>query len=201
MREPENIRSVLKLNPEYMGFIFYEGSPRYVGKDFSLKDIVFSHTKKIGVFVNENKEKIEQLILQHKLDGIQLHGNESLLDCEYFKEKTMLIKAVSVEENIDLKYLKTLENKCHLLLFDTKTKIYGGSGKTFNWELLKQVRLPFLLSGGISNEVLENINLPKNSNLKGIDLNSQYEISAGLKNLEKLKVVFKNKNNGNFKQS
>jgi phosphoribosylanthranilate isomerase len=200
MREVENIKSVLSLNPDYMGFIFYKGSPRYVGKAFSLKKIAFGKTKKIGVFVNENLENVEALIEKHELDGVQLHGNESPEYCQHLKEKTMVIKSASVSETINSEYLKTLEAHCHYFLFDTKTAAFGGSGKKFNWTVLEQIAHPFFLSGGISNDILEIENLPKNQYLKGLDLNSQYEIQAGIKDLEKLKTVFKNKNNGYFRR-
>jgi phosphoribosylanthranilate isomerase len=200
MRDTENIKSVLSLNPNYMGFLFYEGSPRYVGKNFSLEGISFAETKKIGVFVNESLENVEVLIEQHQLDGVQLHGNESPEYCQHLKEKTMVIKSISIGDSIDKAYLKTLETHCHYFLFDTKTEAFGGSGKKFNWTLLEQIAHPFFLSGGISNAVLEKENLPKNKYLRVLDLNSQYEIQAGIKDLEKLKIVFKNKNNGNSRR-
>jgi phosphoribosylanthranilate isomerase len=151
MRVSENIKSVLSFHPNYIGFIFYEGSPRYVGKDFSLEGIVFGKTKKIGVFVNESLENVEALIDAHKLDGVQLHGNESPEYCQHLKEKTMVIKSVSVGETIDSRYIKTLEAHCHYFLFDTKTEAFGGSGKKFNWTVVEQIAHPFFLSGGISN--------------------------------------------------
>jgi phosphoribosylanthranilate isomerase len=200
MRESENIKSVLSFHPNYMGFIFYEGSQRYVGNDFSLEDITFGKTKKIGVFVNEDLEKVEVLIEKHKLDGVQLHGDESQEYCQYLKAKTMVIKSVSVGETIDAEYLKTLDAHCHYFLFDTKTAALGGSGKKFNWAVLEKIAHPFFLSGGISNDILETEELPKNAYLQGLDINSQYEIQAGIKDLEKLKIVFKNKNNDNFRR-
>jgi phosphoribosylanthranilate isomerase len=200
MKATENIKAVLTLNPNYMGFIFYEGSPRYVGKDFSLDSIAFGKTKKIGVFVNENLIDVKALILKHNLDGVQLHGNESPEYCQQLKEKTMVIKSVSVDNSIDSKYLESLAPYCHYFLFDTKTAGFGGSGKKFDWAVMEEVRHPFFLSGGISNDILETENLPKNEYLKGLDLNSRYEIQAGIKDLEKLKIVFKNKNNDNFRR-
>jgi phosphoribosylanthranilate isomerase len=199
MREVENIKSVLSLNPNYMGFIFYEGSPRFVGKGFSLENVAFGLTKKIGVFVNEKIEKVEALIEAHQLDGVQLHGNENSEYCQQLKKNTLLIKSISVGEKIDTDYLKSFEGNCHYFLFDTKTKAFGGSGKKFNWELLNEIRMPYFLSGGISNDILEKEKLPQSIYLKGLDLNSQYEIQAGQKDLEKLKIVINNNRNGNLR--
>jgi phosphoribosylanthranilate isomerase len=201
MREKENIEAVLSLEPDYMGFIFFPDSKRYVGEHFSIRRIAFGPTKKIGVFVNESIENIGALIDIHQLDGVQLHGNEKPNYCSLLKQKTKVIKAVSVSNRIDKAFLKTYYNNCDYLLFDTKTALHGGSGQTFNWQLLEDIPQPYFLSGGISNTILKNTILPDNKYLKVLDVNSQYEIAPGLKDLEKLKILFENKKNGNFRNN
>jgi phosphoribosylanthranilate isomerase len=201
IKDIENIKAVLALQPDYMGFIFYKASPRYVGNAFDIKAIDFRNTKKIGVFVDENLHVVKQLIEQHQLDGVQLHGNESPNYCAELKEKTEVIKAIAIGNTLDQGELDIYCNSIHYFLFDTKSKVYGGSGQTFNWQLLDSVQHPYFLSGGISNTVLENRRLSNNKHLVALDVNSQYEITAGLKDIEKLKTLFENKKNGNLRSN
>ncbi len=201
MKDTENIKAVLALQPDYMGFIFYKASPRYVGSAFAMSAIDFKNTKKIGVFVNENLNVVKRLIEKYQLDGVQLHGNESPNYCTELKGKTEVIKAIAIENTLAKGELDIYYNSIHYFLFDTKSKVYGGSGQTFNWQLLNDIQHPYFLSGGISNAILENTTLPKHKHLIALDVNSQYEITAGLKDIEKLKTLFENKKNGNLRSN
>jgi phosphoribosylanthranilate isomerase len=201
MKDVKNIKAVLALQPDYMGFIFYQASPRAVGTTFSLENIAFNSTKKIGVFVNEDIHSVKQLIAQHNLDGVQLHGNESADYCESLMGKAEVIKAIAVGTAIDKVALNRYANCVDYYLFDTKSRTHGGSGQTFNWRLLDDIQQPYFLSGGISNTILKNMTLPNNGHLIGLDVNSQYEIAPGLKDIEKLKTLFENNKNGNFRSN
>lgn len=188
MRESENISGLLTLKPDYIGFIFYDKSKRFV-TDFPQIEIP-STTKKVGVFVNEMIEEIIEKANQHTLDFVQLHGNESSEFCEKLAAKNIkIIKAFSVDENFDFSAIKPFEKCVSLFLFDTKGENYGGNGIKFNWELLQNYtgKTPFLLSGGISKNDSEEIKKFKHPAFLGIDINSGFELEPGLKNIKEIK--------------
>jgi phosphoribosylanthranilate isomerase len=190
MKYPENILEVSQLLPDYIGFIFWEKSSRYFDGEIPK---INKSIKKVGVFVDATLEEIISKIEKYDLDVIQLHGNESPEFCENLKKKNIqIIKVFSVNDDFNFSILEPFENACDYFLFDTKGKLPGGNGITFNWQILKQYKLtkPFFLSGGIGLDEIENIkklNLP----IYAIDVNSKFEIEAGLKNIELLKS-FKN---------
>jgi phosphoribosylanthranilate isomerase len=188
MREIENISELMTLKPDYIGFIFYDKSKRFV-TDFPQIEIP-SSTKKVGVFVNETIEEIIEKANQHTLDIVQLHGNETVEFCEKLTAKNMkIIKAFSVDENFDFSATKLFEKCVSLFLFDTKGKNYGGTGIKFNWELLQNYtgKTPFLLSGGISINDSDEIKKFKHPAFLGIDINSGFELEPGLKNIKEIK--------------
>jgi phosphoribosylanthranilate isomerase len=190
MKYPENILEVSELLPDYLGFIFWEKSSRYF--DGEIPEINKS-IKKVGVFVDAAVEEIISKIKKYDLDIIQLHGDESPEFCRNLKmENIEIIKVFSVNDDFDFSLLEPFENACDYFLFDTKGKLPGGNGITFNWQILQQYKLtkPFFLSGGIGLNDIEDIkklNLP----IYAIDVNSKFEIEAGLKNIKLLKS-FKN---------
>lgn len=193
LKQIENIKAVEALNPDYMGFICYDKSPRFIGSpDEFYLDEVSSDIIKTGVFVDEHEDAISKLIYKYKFDAIQLHGSESPELCELFRHEVQVIKAFGVDENFNFERLKAYQNKVDFFLFDTKTAGHGGSGKTFDWSVLNKydLNIPFFLSGGLS---LENINeLKKISHpmFYGVDLNSRFEVSPGIKDIEKLTQAF-----------
>ncbi len=190
MKYPENILEVSTLLPDYLGFIFWEKSSRYF--DLEIPKIPES-IKKVGVFVNATLEEILLKIKKYNLNLVQLHGNESPEFCKELKKSTIkIIKVFSVNDDFNFSALEPFEAVCDYFLFDTKGKLPGGNGITFNWQILKKYhsRKPFFLSGGIGLDDIKNIkklNLP----IYAIDVNSKFEIEAGLKNIELLKS-FKN---------
>ncbi|PWK79683.1 phosphoribosylanthranilate isomerase [Mucilaginibacter oryzae] len=193
LKYPENIEAVAALQPHYMGFIFYGKSPRYMA-DLNacvLQDLP-SDINKTGVFVNESAANIERLVKQYDLGAIQLHGDESPEFCAAFKNEATVIKAFGINEDFDFTRLKAYINNVDFFLFDTKTKEYGGSGKTFDWGILDQYELdvPFFLSGGLGPDNIEEVKNIKHSRFYGVDLNSRFEIEPGLKNIEKLEQAF-----------
>lgn len=192
MRDRENISGLLALKPDFIGFIFYDQSKRFV-VDFPQIEIP-STTKKVGVFVNEMIEEIVEKANQHTLDFVQLHGDETPEFCEKLAAKNIkIIKAFSVDENFDFSVTKPFEKWVSLFLFDTKGNNYGGNGIKFNWELLQNYKgkTPFLLSGGISKNDAAEIMKMKHPAFLGIDINSGFELEPGLKNIREIKE-FKN---------
>lgn len=202
MRGSENISGLLALKPDFIGFIFYDKSKRFVA-DFPQIEIP-STIKKVGVFVNETIEEIVERANQHKLDFVQLHGNETPEFCdECHLERSRkasskmtdfgIIKAFSVDENFDFSATKPFEKCVALFLFDTKGKNYGGNGLKFNWDLLQNYKgkTPFLLSGGITKNDAAEIKKFKHPAFLGIDINSGFELEPGLKNISEIEE-FKN---------
>ncbi len=185
MKYPENILEVSQLLPDYLGFIFYEKSSRYF--DGEIPEIPNS-IKKVGVFVNATLKEIISKIKKYNLDIIQLHGNETPEYCENLKNDNLeIIKVFSVDDDFNFEELSKYENVCDYFLFDTKGKLHGGNGVTFNWQILEKYKSkkPLILSGGIGIEEIEKIkklNLP----IYAIDINSKFEIEPGLKNTQLL---------------
>ena len=183
MKYSENILEVSQLLPDYLGFIFYEKSSRFF--DGEIPEISKS-IKKVGVFVNATLEEIKSKIKKYDLDLIQLHGNETPEFCSnLMQEGIKVIKVFSVDDDFDFQILETYENVCDYFLFDTKGKLHGGNGFTFNWQILEKYKSkkPLFLSGGIGIEEIAKIktlNLP----IFAIDVNSKFEMEPGLKNVQ-----------------
>lgn len=192
-----NVQEVAALQPDYLGFIFYEKSPRnFVGEMPDLN----SEIKKVGVFVNEKISVISKKADEFDLNIIQLHGNESETYCQELKNlkpEIEIWKAFSVDENFDFDSIKIYKS-IDKILFDTKGKNPGGNGQKFNWEMLGNLKLdkPFILSGGIDFEDAQSIKYLKDKNpaLIAIDLNSRFEVEPGLKDIEKLQRFIKDLN-------
>ena len=191
MREPENISDLLKLQPDFIGFIFYPKSKRYM--DMELPDIDFGKTLKTGVFVDEHSDKVLEMAQKYQLDVLQLHGNESPEYCQNLKEKSyQIIKVFSVGADFEFKQCNDYKGVVDLFLFDTKGKLPGGNGQVFNWDILSayDLKTPFLLSGGIGLQHLPDIKKFRHPKLIGIDVNSGFEIRSAYKNIDELKTFF-----------
>lgn len=193
MRNASNILEVASLGPDYLGFIFYKKSPRYVGEDFNIPNDFPATIKRVGVFVDEITETIKALWEKHDLTFIQLHGNESAGQCRSLKDTGLgVIKVFSVDDEFD--FDRTVVYKSHVdyFLFDTKGKYHGGNAKTFNWEILKKYdqEIPFFLSGGISPENIAMIRSLEGMNIHAIDINSGVEISPAVKDAEAIEKVY-----------
>lgn len=195
MRDPVNISGVVAALPDYLGFIFYPKSSRFIGFE-SLTEVLAAvpdSIKKVGVFVNETPEKVLEIRQVWKLDVVQLHGNETPEYCRKMKDTGMVIfKAFSVDEQFDFKKLEAYSGVCDYFLFDTKGQSPGGTGQKFNWELLDNYHfnVPFFLSGGIVPDDLPLIKSFHHPYLAGIDINSGFEISPALKDVEKVRKFF-----------
>lgn len=192
MREPDNIRVVACLPLTWMGFIFYEPSPRYAGKlDKDVLDAISPDIKKTGVFVNENLATILLLVRKYGLQAVQLHGKETPHFCQQLKQHNIeVIKAFSVASVSDLEVVAAYDACCDYFLFDTKTPLYGGSGVQYNWSILDCYHgtTPFFISGGIGEGDALRICAFTHPLLAGIDLNSRFETVPGHKDVQKLRL-------------
>lgn len=195
MKYQDNIEVVASLQPDFLGFIFHEESPR------NFEEVIPDLPKyihKVGVFVDKTVEFIANQIEKHKLSAIQLHGHESPEMCRILKStNAKIIKVFSIKDTFDFSVLAPYEEVCDYFLFDTKGKLPGGNGYTFNWGVLTDYpsTKPFFLSGGIGLDQVEDLKRFQESSASkycfAIDVNSKFEIEAGLKNIEELRT-FKN---------
>ena len=193
LRDPENIKAVAALSPDYIGFIFYGPSPRFVsGLSIDTLTDLPSAIQKTGVFVDEDADRIHQLIDHYNFDAIQLHGGETPEFCSLFRNKIQVIKAFGINEDFDFNQLTEYLGKVDFFLFDTKTTAHGGSGKTFDWVFLNNYKLevPFFLSGGLSPDNITDVVNIHHPQFYGVDLNSRFETAPGLKNTEQLAIAF-----------
>ena len=185
MRDSENIRAIEQTKADLMGFIFHPKSPRFVA---SLPEYMPKKQKRVGVFVNASLEQILAKAQKFSLEYIQLHGDEPQAFCSELKNRGLkVIRALRIANADDIIRAESY-NMADLMIFDTKTELYGGSGKKFNWQLLENYKgcVPFLLSGGIRSDTFEEIKAFFHPQFAGIDLNSGFEISPALKDVGKL---------------
>ncbi len=182
---------VESLEPDYMGFIFWEKSPRYLD---SVLPSISRKIKKVGVFVDATVEEILQKVTKYGLQMVQLHGKETPELCRHLKNLGIgVIKVFGVDGTFDFSVLEPYEKVCDYYLFDTKGKLPGGNGYVFDWEVLENYpsTKPFFLSGGIGMEniddVLTFLYRPESKYCHAIDINSRFEIKPGLKDIQKLK--------------
>ena len=187
LRDESNIRLISALLPDMIGFIFYPQSERFVGRTLNpdVLDQIPRSVLKVGVFVNQDVDRVLSIAKKYHLEAVQLHGTESSEYCRHIRDSGYkIIKAIPVSDKLDQARLLSYTDNIDYFLFDTATRDYGGSGKTFNWDILKDYRLstPFFLSGGLGNDNLEKILQLSHPQLYGIDANSKLESRPGFKN-------------------
>ena len=190
MRDLNNIKEVAACEPDYMGFIWVEKSPRYVGPDFVIPTLS-AKTQAVGVFVNESVANILALSKKAGFQVVQLHGDEGQEEIDTLREAGLVvIKAVSVATEEDVKGLNL---KPDYYLFDTKKgSQVGGTGEKFDWAILKAYTLdiPYFLAGGLDEASIEEAK--KLPGLYALDFNSKLESSPGMKDLAKVKEITQN---------
>lgn len=192
MKNTSNILDIESIYPNYIGFIFYKYSIRFVGNNFIAPNLKTS--KKVGVFVNDIEHNILNIVSINKLDFVQLHGNESPKYCYNLMNKGIkIIKAFGINEEFDFNDTKLFKDICSYFLFDNKTLTYGGSGKKFNWKKLNEynIEIPFFISGGISIYDIEDILAISHPAFFGVDINSKFETAPGFKNFNEIKTFIK----------
>jgi phosphoribosylanthranilate isomerase len=195
MRDPQNIYDVAALNPDYMGFIFYERSKRFI-RTINPSELsqLPENIAKVGVFVNHDLIDVVQKAKMYDLNFIQLHGQESAdyvaaLKQQFLGTNIQLMKAFGIDDQFDFRDLEPYKDVVDYFLFDTQTPDHGGSGKIFDWKLLQNYTLdkPYFLSGGIGLESLEAIKSLTDKRLHAVDVNSRFETAPGNKDVNKLK--------------
>ena len=190
MRNPENITELVALDVDFIGYIFHGKSSRNVIVNPKVE--IPLRIKKVGVFVNETEEKIRNKVKEYRLNVVQLHGDESPRFCqELSRSGVQVMKAFSVDSTFDFSQLTEYLSCCNIFLFDSKGEHRGGNGTKFNWELLKQYTgaIPFLLSGGIKLTDIDEILQLDLKNMIGIGVNSGFEISPAVKDIDKVKIM------------
>ncbi len=187
-----NPGAVAALQPDYLGFIFWDKSARYFEGEIPRLP---STIKKVGVFVDEQPNKVVDIVTTYRLDAVQLHGNESASYCGQLRKRLEgieIIKVFSIRDSFDFTELTPFEDHCDYYLFDTKGKLPGGNGYAFNWEVLKDYpsTKPYFLSGGIGLENVPAIEAflqrPEAKYCYALDVNSRFEDKAGLKNIDRI---------------
>lgn len=199
MREPQNIQEVAALQPDYMGYIFYARSPRFAGKPSYHQSLLVptGNAIKTAVFVDEQLPEICRIQRLYQFGAIQLHGNESADFCKQLREAlpadVQIFKAFGMTDDFDFSRLSVYQPYIDFFLFDTSTREKGGSGKTFDWAILKNYTLdtPYWLSGGIGLDEIEEVLKTGflSDTLYGIDLNSKLEIEPGHKDVAKVHKI------------
>lgn len=184
VNELDNLQSI-----DFLGFIFYEKSKRYIGNVSPKVNI----KEKVGVFVNSTIDLIEQICIENNIKTIQLHGDESPEMCAHFSKSYTVIKAIGINDVNSIKNLEKYEPYIDYFLFDTKTSEFGGSGQSYDWSILSSYTLtkPFFLSGGINPSSIEKIMEINHPKMIGIDINSGFERSPGDKNISLIKKFIK----------
>jgi phosphoribosylanthranilate isomerase len=191
LKHKTNLFDVVEAGVDYVGMIFYEKSPRFVLDSLYPEDVWFlpDEVEKIGVFVNASFDEIKKYAKLYQLNLIQLHGNETPEVCKQLQDLGYgVIKAFGVDESFDFNSLNPYQSSVDFFLFDTKTSDHGGSGITFDWNILTNYTLdiPIFIGGGVG---LENLNELLNFNfpfLYSVDMNSKLEIEPGLKDISKV---------------
>ncbi len=180
---------------DFVGFIFYPPSSRYVFKSMPANEIKkLRSINKVGVFVNADINVVLRTIDDCGLYLVQLHGNESPRYCEKISQYITVIKAFRVKDGDNISWkIKDYHDVADMFMFDTESTSFGGTGKKFDWQMLKDANISksFFLSGGIAPEDVDAIQQFQQQDvakdLFAIDINSRFEISPGMKNIDKLK--------------
>ncbi|MEH6306429.1 phosphoribosylanthranilate isomerase [Olivibacter sp. CPCC 100613] len=193
MKYPANIKEVLSLKPDYLGFIFYKQSKRYIA-DLSPEFLsTLQAVNKVGVFVNDSVDRIRAVRYDYNLQAIQLHGDEDPVFVSELKDLDVpVIKAFGISQDFNWAQLNDYESLVDFFLFDTKSQAYGGTGQRFDWSLLERYVLekPFFLSGGLDQENIATAMRMNDPRLHALDVNSKFEKSPGLKDVSLLRSAF-----------
>lgn len=183
-----DLEGLVSLGVDYAGFIFYGPSPRFAGNKLDGRTVreLGKNIGKVGVFVNADAEQIRQTVKDYGLDAVQLHGDEQVDFCADIRTSVPVIKAFRIQDALPDTSL--YQAASDYFLFDTAGKEYGGTGRQFNWQLLEDygAEQPFFLSGGIGPDDADALRSWYHPSLFALDVNSRFELSPGVKDMEKL---------------
>lgn len=194
MTQLEQVEQLPELGATFAGFIYYPKSPRYVFRHLTSSQIKKVNTiNKVGVFVNASTDEVLHMVDECRLHMVQLHGDESPKYCERIADYVSVVKAFRLSDNDSIEWMvNPYMEMCDMFMFDTMGAGYGGTGKKFDWNILKgnNIGKPFFLSGGIqpedTNSLKEFANEPVAKALFAIDINSKFEVAPGVKDMEKV---------------
>ncbi len=195
MRDVENIKALAELKPDFMGFIFYDKSPRFVGNgeqlDAESMNALPREVRKVGVFVNATVDTILQNVRKYSLNYVQLHGNETPDFCKNLRLKGVnVIKAFRLDTDFVFSQLHNYKPHVDFFLFDAKGDGYGGNGISFDWSILKKYdnEKPYFLAGGVGLENIDELEkiIPKPY---ALDINSKFELSPAVKDIDKIEML------------
>ena len=187
----EILKNLISLDLDFIGFIFYSKSSRYVDTKFlqSIEDIDFKDSRPVCVYVNADEDYIYETSSYFNNPILQFHGDEENNFCESFGLDYW--KAIRVKNKEDLETISLYNSAQAILLENYKEGSYGGTGESFNWKILKDIENDeqnFVLSGGIN---LQNVDNALKTNSWCLDLNSGVESQEGIKNIELVKDILK----------
>lgn len=183
LKEEVNLNKVSLADIDMIGLNFYPVSKRYLSNEINTSKIS-KNISMVGVFVNESYQEIIKLVEKYNLEYIQLHGDEDNVFCKKLREQVKVIKAISIKSSEDFHKAEAFTDVDYIL-FDTKTKMYGGSGRKFDWSILDNYEgnIPFILAGGIKPDDVKAIKEINHKSFRGIDINSQFESEPGIKSV------------------
>lgn len=194
MTQPAQVEALEKMGVAFSGFIFYPKSPRYVLRHMTTQQIKgFKNINKVGVFVNASPDDVISMVDECRLHMVQLHGDETPKYCEKIADYISVVKVFRIGENDNIQWkIRDYMDVCDMFLFDTAGAGYGGTGKKFDWNLLKDIQVgkPYFLSGGIepadAPEIRKFSETPAGKALFALDINSKFETAPGIKDLAKI---------------
>jgi phosphoribosylanthranilate isomerase len=195
MTQAAQVDQLASIGVTFAGFIFYARSPRYVFRHLTINELKNEkNINKVGVFVNTPIDEVLHMVDDCRLHMVQLHGDETPRYCEKLADYVSVVKAFRLSDNDNIEYMtRPFMDVCDMFMFDTMGAGYGGTGKKFDWNVLKgrPVGKPFFLSGGIQEDDVDDLrafsNEPVANALFAIDINSRFEISPGIKDMPKIK--------------
>lgn len=196
MTQQAQVEALEKMGVAFAGFIFYQKSPRYVLRHMNTQQIKgLKNINRVGVFVNANADEVIGMVDECRLHMVQLHGDETPRYCEKIADYISVVKAFRIGESDNIAYkIREYMDVCDMFLFDTAGVGYGGTGKKFDWNLLKDVQVgkPYFLSGGIepgdAGAIKQFSDTTAGKSLFALDINSKFESAPGVKDLVKIET-------------
>ena len=188
----EMVKQLLELELDFIGFIFYKKSPRYVSNQIvqDLLSLDFGNTRPVCVYVNPTRDYVLETSSYFDNPILQFHGEEPESFCDSFNLEYW--KAIRVKNSSSFAEILSYQSAKAILLENHKDRLYGGTGEAFDWSLIKghdHQNKKIILSGGIN---IENVDNAIDTLPWCIDLNSGVESSVGKKDMKLIIDILKN---------